>query len=139
MVDQIANIYNWVANKLLKPVKNQRNDRLYIFSQLVICNLIYDYSFYVFLDYSFQKKQQQQQKKNNLITYLSDKYFFQLFLFFLYILRHICYVHGVQRGLIPPSPLFGNHPLYRKVLTPSQTAPGIYLRKPVNCVNSVFL
>ena len=51
-------------------------------------------------------------------------------------------IHSVQRGLISllskwSSPS-GNHHLYRKV-TPSQTAPGIYLRNPINCLNSVFL
>ena len=50
--------------------------------------------------------------------------------------------HSVQRDLIPPFkmiPLFGNYPYYRKVLTPSQTPLGIYLRNPVNCVNIAFL
>ena len=43
----------------------------------------------------------------------------------------------VCRGSDPPfrmiPPLFGNHPLYRKVLTPSQMTLGIYLRNPVKC------
>ena len=43
----------------------------------------------------------------------------------------------VCRGSDPPfrmiPPLFGNHPLYRKVLTPSQITLGIYLRNPVKC------